>query len=159
LDDTSRIIVACVGNVLRGDDGFGCEVASRLHDLPDGAEVLETGIGGMTLVQELMGGCAGLIVVDAIDRGAAPGTLFLIEPEIAEPRTVADIHLANPDAVLAMAKGLGCLPQRVLLVGCQQGDVDELSRKLTPPVQAAVPVAAARVRETLETWLATGPPR
>ena len=159
MHDTSRIIVACVGNVLRGDDGFGCEVAARLRDLPPGAEVIESGIGGMAIVQELMAGCDGLIVVDAVDRDAPPGTLFLIEPDIGEPAAVADIHLANPDAVLALAKGLGCLPARVLLVGCQQGDVDELRRGLTPAVAGAVDAAVERVRETLETWLAAGPPR
>jgi hydrogenase maturation protease len=159
LDDTSRIIVACVGNVLRGDDGFGCEVAARLRDLPAGVEVVESGIGGMAIVQELMAGCDGLIVVDAIDRGAEPGTLFLIEPEVAGPAAVADIHLANPDAVLALAKGLGCLPRRVLLVGCQQGEVDELEQALSPAVAAAVEPAAERVRATVEGWLDAAPPR
>jgi hydrogenase maturation protease len=152
LNDSPRFIIACVGNMLRRDDGFGYAVAQRLHDLPAGAEVLESGIGGMWLVQELMAGCAGLIIVDAVDRGAAPGTLFLIEPEVGEPSTVPDIHLANPDRVLAMAKGLGCLPERLLLVGCQGADVDGLGEGLTPAVQRAVEPAAQKIRETLRGW-------
>lgn len=152
MDDTRRILVACVGNVLRRDDGFGYAVAAQLHRLPPGVEVLESGIGGMTLVQELMVGCHGLIIVDAVDRGAPPGSLFLIEPEIGEPSNVPDIHLANPDRVLAMAKGLGCLPERLLLVGCQQGDVEELGEQLTPPVARAVGVAVERIHEVLGEW-------
>src|SRR5262249_13077028 len=70
-----RVIVGCVGNVLRGDDGFGPAVAERLTDLPRGAEVIETGIGGVALLQELMTGCEGLVVIDAVDRGAEPGTV------------------------------------------------------------------------------------
>ena len=140
-----------MGNVLRRDDGFGYAVAERLTDLPEGVEVLETGIGGIPLLQELMQGCEGLVLVDAVDRGAEPGTVFLIEPDIGEPSNVPDMHLANPDQVLAMAKGMDILPPRVLLVGCQLGD-DGLGEELTPAVARAVEGAAASVRETLRTW-------
>jgi hydrogenase maturation protease len=148
-----RILVACAGNVLRRDDGFGPAVAERLGDLPAGVELLETGIGGVPLLQELLAGCDGLVVVDAVARGAEPGTVFLVEPAIGEPSAVPDMHLANPDQVLAMAKRMGCLPPRVLLVGCQPADADGLGQGLTPPVRAAVPVAAERVRSTVEGWL------
>lgn len=140
-----------MGNVLRRDDGFGYAVAERLTDLPDGVEVLETGIGGIPLLQELMQGCDGLVLVDAVDRGAAPGTVFLIEPDIGAPSGVPDMHLANPDQVLAMAKGMDCLPERVLLVGCQLGD-DGLGQQLTPAVQGAVEAAAESVRDTVRSW-------
>lgn len=143
--------MACVGNVLRRDDGFGYAVAERLTGLPQGVEVLETGIGGIPLLQELMQGCDGLVLVDAIDRGAEPGTVFLIEPDIGEPSNVPDMHLANPDQVLAMAKGMDCLPERVLLVGCQLGD-DGLGEEMTPAVAGAVDAAARSVRETLRSW-------
>ncbi len=143
--------------MLRLDDGFGYVVASRLSGLPAGVEVLETGIGGMTLVQELMVGCDGLIIVDAVDRGAEPGTLFLIEPDIEEPSDVGDIHLANPDRVLALAKGLGCLPDRVLLVGCQPGETEGMGQRLTAPVERAVDVAVQRIRQTLDEWSGASP--
>ena len=140
-----------MGNVLRRDDGFGYAVAARLGELAEGVEVLETGIGGIPLLQELMRGCDGLVLVDAVDRGAPPGTLFLIEPEVGEPSGVPDMHLANPDQILAMAKAMECLPARVLLVGCQLGD-DGLGEQLTPAVEQAVGTAAERIRETLLTW-------
>ncbi len=149
----SRVLVAAVGNVLRGDDGFGPAVAARLPPLPEGAEVIETGIGGVALLQELLAGCDGLILIDAVDRGAPPGTVFLIEPEVGEAEHVPDLHLANPERVLTMAKTLGCLPPRVLIVGCQPADVDELDERLSPPVERAVEVAAKRVREAVDAWL------
>jgi hydrogenase maturation protease len=99
-----------------------------------------------------MRGCDGLVIVDAVARGAAPGTLFEIEPEIGEPSTVPDMHLANPDQVLAMAKRMDCLPARVLLVGCQPLDADELGEGLTPPVARAVGVAADRIRAIVARW-------
>jgi hydrogenase maturation protease len=152
LHDTPRIIIACVGNVLRRDDGFGYAVAARLGELPDGVEVFESGIGGVALLQELMRGWDGLIIVDAVARDAAPGTLFLIEPEVGEPSSNPDMHLANPDQVLALAKGLGCLPERVLLVGCQPADADGLGEELSPAVAGAVGIAVERIRDTLRSW-------
>ena len=148
-----RLLVAGVGNVLRGDDGFGPAVTELLGHLPAGVEVIETGIGGIALLQELMAGCDGLVLIDAVDRGAAPGTVFLLEPEVPEAVHVPDVHLANPDRVLTMAKTIGVLPDRVRIVGCQPEDVDELGEGLSPPVQAALATAVARVEETVNAWL------
>ncbi len=148
-----RLLVAGVGNVLRGDDGFGPAVVARLGELPPGVDVVETGIGGVALLQELLAGCDGFVLVDAVDRGAAPGTVFLLEPEVPEAVHVPDIHLANPDRVLTMAKTIGVLPDRVRIVGCQPEDVDELGEGLSPPVQAALATAVARVEETVNAWL------
>jgi hydrogenase maturation protease len=148
-----RVIVGCVGNVLRGDDGFGPAVAEQLTDLPDAVEVVETGIGGIALLQDLLDGCDGLVLIDAMDRGAEPGTVFVIEPKVLDGEHVPDVHLANPERVLTMAKAMGVLPERVLIVGCQPSDVDELGRGLSPAVGRAVEVAVARVDEAVRSWL------
>ena len=148
-----RILVAGVGNVLRGDDGFGPAVTELLGHLPEGADVVETGIGGIALLQELMAGCDGLILIDAVDRGAAPGTVFVLEPEVGEGVHQPDVHLANPDRVLSMAKTMGFLPDRVRIIGCQPEDVDELCQGLSPVVQAALPYAVRKIEETVNAWL------
>ena len=149
----SRILVAGVGNVLRGDDGFGPAVAARLSGLPAGAEVVETGIGGIALLQEILGGCDGLVLIDAVDFGAAPGSLFVFRPEVDEPEHVPDVHLANPRRVLMMASAMGALPERVLMVGCQPADDGGFGGALSPAVEAAVSAAADRVREAVHAWL------
>lgn len=140
--------------MLRLDDGFGYAVAARLGELPAGVEVVESGIGGMTLVQELMAGCDGLVIVDAVDREAEPGTLFVIEPAVEAPSNVGDIHLANPDRVLALAAGLGCLPERLLLVGCQPADVEGMGQRLSPPVERAVGPAVREIHRIVAEWSA-----
>lgn len=147
-----RILVAGVGNVLRGDDGFGPAVAGELEPPPSGVEVLETGIGGMALLQELLAGWDGLVILDAVDRGTEPGQVFVIRPEVGEVVHVPDVHLANPERVLNMAKGLGVLPERLLIVGCQPLDADGLGEELSPPVRRAVPTAAAEVRRIVTEW-------
>lgn len=150
---SGRVLVAAVGNVLRGDDGFGAAVAARLTGLPAGADVVETGIGGIALLQELLAGYDGLVIVDAVDQGAPAGTVFVLEPEVGEAEHVPDVHLANPERVLALAKALGCLPGRVAIVGCQPAEVDELDERLSPEVERAVPLAVAKVEETVRAWL------
>jgi hydrogenase maturation protease len=151
---SERIVVGCVGNVLRGDDGFGPAVAERLTGLPDGTEVVETGIGGIALLQELLAGCDGLVLIDAVDRGAEPGTVFVIQPEVLDGEHVPDVHLANPERVLTMAKAMGALPERVIIIGCQPAEVDELEQGLSPSVERAVEVAADRVKRAVRGWLA-----
>ncbi len=150
---TRRVLVACVGNVLRRDDGFGPAVAARLHDMPEGVKVVETGIGGMAVLQELLDRYDGLVVVDAVDHGAEPGTVMVITPEVGEAVNVPDVHLANPERVLTMARSMGALPGRLAIVGCQPADAEDLGQQLSPEVERAVEVAAERVREVVGGWL------
>ena len=148
-----RVLVGCVGNVLRGDDGFGAAVAARLESPPPGVDVAETGIGGIALLQELLAGYDGLILVDAVDEGEEPGTVLVLEPEVGEAVHVPDVHLANPDRVLNVAKGVGVLPERVRIVGWQPLDAAEMAEGLSPPVERAVPVAVAKVEVLASAWL------
>lgn len=160
-----RILVACVGNVLRRDDGFGIAVAAQLRDrLPPDVELIETGIAGLRVVQELMEGYQALIMVDAIERDAAPGTVFVLAPETPDPadvgfeawqREVSNLHLAEPSRLLLLARAAGCLPAHVLLVGCQPETCDGFEEGLSLQVAAAVPIAARRVKELVQELLET----
>ena len=153
-----RIVVAGFGNVLRGDDGFGLEVVTRLASkaLPEGVVVLDVGIGGIHLVQDLMGEPAdGLVVLDALDAGREPGTLLVMRPDVLDVRTLdvharrdhlADMHYATPERALMLASGMGVLPERTLLVGCQPSDPDAIGEGLSVAVASAVEPAVAEVR-------------
>jgi hydrogenase maturation protease len=105
-----------------------------------------------------MHGYDGLIVVDAVDRGAAPGTVFVLQPEVPEPTTLdvdewrerfSNLHLAEPSRVFLLARALGVLPDQVYVVGCRPLACEDFSQRLSPPVQAAVPIAARRVLDLL----------
>ena len=142
--------------MLRGDDGFGPAVTRLLDHLSDQAEVVETGIGGIALLQELMTGYDGLVLIDAVDRGARPGTVFLITPKVEIAPFVPDVHLANPERVLSMAKAMGKLPERILIVGCQPANAEELCEELSPAVRRAVPIAAQQIEEIVRDWMSLG---
>ena len=164
----ARVLVACMGNVLRGDDGFGYAVASELErrSLPTGTDLIEVGIGGIHLVQRLLQGYDVLVVVDAVDRGDDPGAVFTLEPTVPDPPAdgdeersefLADMHYTVPSKALIMAKALGALPRRVWIVGCQPADAERLGMGLSPPVRDAVDEACARVERLVTVPDGPGP--
>lgn len=149
---TTRMIVAGFGNVLRGDDGFGVEVVRRLQQsgvAPDGTVCLEVGTGGIALAQELLTPCDRLIIVDAMERGGAPGNIYLLRVDDVEPSRSVDMHMAVPARALGLARALGTLPPEVFMVGCEPAVVDELTMELSDPVTAAVSSALDIVESLL----------
>ena len=153
-----RILIACIGNVFMGDDGFGVEVAQWLinrkaRPFPEGIQVVDFGIRGFDLAYTLLDEYDILVLVDAVRRGGTPGTLYLIEPDLAgmtpekgveSARVGLDAHSMDPLKVLAYARTLGARPIRTLLVGCEPSvisgneDYMDLQMGLSEPVQAAV---------------------
>ena len=155
-----KVLVAGVGNRLQGDDGFGVAVSQLLSDKPLGADVTvrEFGIGGIHLVQELFEGYDALLLIDAVDRGSPAGTLHLLEPQVpeldslpAEQRRdfLADVHWADPARALILARALGVLPARVLVLGCQPSTLDDLSLDLSPLVEARLPEALRMIKRAV----------
>ncbi len=156
-----RILVACIGNIFLGDDGFGVEVAQRLagRAYPAGVKVVDFGIQGLGLAHALLEDYDTLVLVDAIMRGQPPGTLFLLEADLSglDPQAGAaagqlalDAHSMDPYKVLAYARTLGAKPVPTFVVGCEPAPPDEdeyqeMRMGLSDPVQAALPEAARMV--------------
>lgn len=137
---TGRVLVAGVGNVFLGDDGFGVEVARRLagEALPEGVTAADYGIRGIHLAYELLDGYDTLILVDALSRGEPPGTIFLVRPDVdGLPATQADPHGMDPGAVFGYLQALGGRLPRTLIVGCEPQRTDE-EMGLSEPVARAV---------------------
>lgn len=156
LQPRKRILVAGIGNIFLGDDGFGVEVARRLaeSEFPEGMRVRDFGIRGYDLAYALLDGYDLVILVDAVPRGSEPGTLYVIEPELPgdgdEPQGAAlDAHAMNPVSVLRLAHSMGPVSGRILLVGCEPATLggDEGQMGLSDAVAAAVDRAAEMVRK------------
>jgi hydrogenase maturation protease len=151
-----RVLVAGIGNVFLGDDGFGVALAGRLAQrrLPAGVDVVDFGIRGMDLAYALPDYDAA-ILLDATPRGEPPGTLYVIEPEIDDDEgSIPDAHGMDPVKVLALTRALGGLPPRTLVVGCEPQtrmslDDEEIVAGLTEPVRAALDEAVRLVQELL----------
>ena len=139
-----RVLVAGIGNVFLADDGFGVILADRLsrHQWPAGVQIADFGIRGMDLAYTLLDGWDAAILLDAAPRGGAPGTLYVIEPELDGTNVAPEAHGMDPVTVLALARSLGGTPPRMLVLGCEpqtrMTEDDEIVAELTEPVRAAL---------------------
>jgi hydrogenase maturation protease len=154
----SGILVAGIGNIFKGDDGFGVEVAQRLarKNLPDAVKVVDFGIRGIDLAYALLDGYRAAVLVDTVQRGGAPGTVYVIRPDwpSEEEATYDELQIAphdlDPMKVLRLVKALGGGCDRLVVIGCEPatfGD-EEGAMGLSPPVTAAVDQAVPAI-ETL----------
>ncbi len=173
-----RILIACIGNIFFGDDGFGVEVAQRLlsrktRQYPENVQVIDFGIRGIELAYTLLDNYDTLVLVDAVPRGGPAGTLYLIEPDLVNidsgqgvetGRAAPDGHSMDPVKVLAFARTLGARPIRTLLVGCEPAATgagegyEEMQMGLSEPVQAAIDEAVKMIDSLVEELLAVNIP-
>lgn len=158
----SGILVACVGNIFKRDDGFGSAVALRLagQQLPDGVRLVDFGIRSVHLAYELLEGYDVLVLVDTVSRQQGPpGTVYLIEPDPGDrtaprpdadglPDVLFDAHDLPPGAVLDLVPQLGGWVAAIWVVGVQPVCVED-GMGLSEPVEAAVEEAAAMVLEVV----------
>jgi hydrogenase maturation protease len=149
-----RVLIAGIGNIFLGDDGFGVEVARRLaaRPQPDGVRVVDFGIRGFDLAYALMEGSELAVLMDALPQGGTPGTLYVLEPDpgqqAEEVSAALSTHGMDPARVLQLVRALGgaCPPLRV--VGCEPatfGSEEEPMMGLSGPVAAAVEEAVGLV--------------
>jgi hydrogenase maturation protease len=153
------ILVAGIGNIFLGDDAFGVEVARRLADrkLPEAVRVTDFGIRGFDLAYALQDGYETTILVDACPRGDAPGTLYVIEPDLkalegSGPQAAIEAHAMNPESVLRMAQAMNIEVKNLLVVGCEPETLggEEGQMGLSAPVEAAVDEAVKLVESLID---------
>lgn len=163
----ARVLVAGIGNIFLGDDGFGVEVVRRLsaNEIPAGVRVSDFGIRGLDLTYALQDGYETTILVDAYPHGQPPGTVSLVEPDLdnlgeGQP-DVVDAHGMNPLNVLRTAKAMNAKLNNVLLVGCEPATLggDEGHMGLSEPVEAAVEQTVQLVTSLLTKILQEGSER
>jgi hydrogenase maturation protease len=159
-----RMLIAGIGNIFLGDDGFGPEVARRLaaERLPDWVRVADYGISGMHLAYDLADHCETAILIDAARRGGEPGTVTVLDVAAEHRQELAaaagplgasrllDAHGMQPDVVLGVLDMLGAAQARILVVGCEPASVDygmELSEPVARAVDEAVGVVLGLIAE------------
>jgi hydrogenase maturation protease len=165
--NSPRLLIAGIGNIFLGDDGFGVEVVRRLaaRALPREVQVVDFGIRGFDLAYALLDGYEVTILVDAIARGDAPGTLFVLEPDLdplgeEEDKAAIETHGMNPMRVLNMVKSMGGELKRILVLGCEPLSFgpEEGAMGLSQPVAAAVNEAANMIESLVARILEETPP-
>lgn len=157
-----KVLIGGVGNMFLGDDGFGVEVTRRLssHGLPEWAHLADFGIRGIHLAYELFEyPYERAILIDAVARGGAPGTLYVLELDLEElgrqEDEAPDAHGMNLHAVFGLLKSFGKPPPPIWLVGCEPATTEE-RLGLSEPVQRAVDEAVTLVCNLLSEATITG---
>lgn len=149
----SRILVAGIGNIFLGDDGFGPEVLRHMSDrLANSADlrVTDYGIGGMHLAYDLLDGWDALVLVDALPNRGSPGAVHVFEADHSgqDGAAAIDAHGMDPATVFASLRALGGQAPRTIVIGCEVADVTD-GIGLSSSVQEAVPDAVAAVQSTV----------
>ena len=158
------ILIAGIGNIFNGDDGFGVAVAQRLAQraMPEAVQVVDFGIRGIDLTYALLDPYRAVVLVDAAPMGRPPGTISIVEPHIADENSpppeglAVSGHALDPATVLSLAATLGGTCRRVLLVACEPLDLggEDGAMGLSPPVAAAVDTAVAAIDELMPRLIA-----
>lgn len=159
----SALLIACVGNIFKGDDAFGIEMARRLagRQLPPDVDLVDFGIRGIDLTYALLDGYDTAVLVDATRQGGLPGTIYVIEPEPAEAapdELLLAPHDLDPAKVLRMVSAMNGRCRRIVLVGCEPETFgDEMHGKmgLSEPVTAAVDEAVRVIEGVVANLLAS----
>jgi hydrogenase maturation protease len=150
-----NVLIAGIGNIFCGDDGFGCEVAQELmrRKLPPGVRAFDFGIRSYDLAYAMLEPNDAVILVDAVPRNEEPGTVFLLELEINRVDTMAiesvNAHAMNPVAVLQLVRSLGGSPRKLYLVGCEPAVLESDELGLSVKIKTALPVALEMIDELL----------
>jgi len=157
------ILVAGIGNIFLGDDGFGVAAAQRLaqRTLPKAVRVVDFGLRGFDLAYAMQDGYETTILVDAFPHGEPPGTVYVVEPDLSDPSfgvtqgTFVEPHAMNPVNVLRMAVAMRAPLKRVLLVGCEPATFggDEGTMGLSTRVEAALDEAVSVIANLVDTIL------
>lgn len=152
----SHILVAGIGNIFFGDDGFGSELVRGLDpaQLPPDVKIVDYGIRSLDLAYALLEPYSCVILVDAIARGGTPGTVYLLQPAETTARVAVspDPHSMEPVQVLAMARSIGDITAQIFIIGCEPEDLgDELTGRmdLSATVSAAIPEAVHTIHDLL----------
>lgn len=160
----SRALVVCIGNELVADDAVGHAIFTQLvqSGLPDTIRLEYCGVGGIALLELLTGQDELLLVVDAVQLGAAPGTIQIWSwnelPTIAEGNAISAHGIGLKDTIsIGLTLYPERMPKRILLVGIEGRCFDQLGSPMTPAVAASVPTAVALIVNELTRYFHKSP--
>lgn len=149
------VLVLGIGNAVMSDDAFGVRVVAELQrqfQFPPEVEIVDGGTLGLDLLPRFEG-VVQLLIIDALEMGAAPGTVFRLAGEQV-PRAFASklsVHQMGVQDLLAVAELQGNLPAELVVWGVQSGSI-EMSLELTPAVATAVATVVEAVAVELADW-------
>jgi len=135
-----KTLVIGVGNLLRCDDGVGIHVVNRLNEVASYIDTLDVALGSIEIL-EAMKGRDRVFIVDAIQAGGEPGTIYRVNLSRGEePPRITHSHGVDLLTTLRLGDSLfpGQMPREMILLAVEAEDIMTLSESCTSKVQAAV---------------------
>jgi hydrogenase maturation protease len=155
----TRIVVLGLGNLMRTDDAVGMLAVEQLRAdprMPVSVSLVDGGTLGLDLLHPLHG-ATHLLALDAIDAGAAPGTLLRFAgEEIADLPVSKSVHLLGFSDLIGAMRLTGNAPLEIMVLGVQPERI-EWGTQLTPTVAATLPELVELTLAQLERWRAQTP--
>ena len=146
----NRITVIGIGNLLLKDEGIGVHIADALQelDLPDNVEIIDGGTSPD--LPAYLEPTDKLIIIDAVEAGGKPGTVYRFYPDDLTPETgeLISLHELGLMSSLKMMSLLGNEPKEVTIIGVQPKEIDwgtELSTELREKIPDIVGIVLKEI--------------
>lgn len=148
-----KILVLGVGNILLRDEAIGVRVVEKLQEtysFSPNVELMDGGTLGLSLLDPIYQSDT-VIVVDAVQNGEAPGTLYRLPAEELNKRLKFKNSLHQLDLVetLVYIEMMGRRPEAVV-IGIEPADISPWGTEMTETVQSRLPEMCSRVLTEIE---------
>ncbi|HIH88284.1 TPA: hydrogenase maturation protease [Candidatus Bathyarchaeota archaeon] len=146
-----RTLIIGVGNLLRTDDGAGIHVINRLNALHPEIETVDAAMGSIEII-EAMRGYDTVIIVDAIETTAEPGTIYRVNLTGGEqPPTITHSHGTDLPTILQLGRQLypDEMPREIILLAIEAGDTTTISDEPTRRVRDAISQVVKTIAELI----------
>lgn len=154
-EQARRVLILGIGNILLQDEGLGVRAVERLqerYELPPEVQAIDGGVMGLDLLPYLEG-VSHLLVVDAVQMGAEPGTLVRLEGDEI-PRALPmkmSLHQVGLQELLFFAQLQETLPPHVVLWGMEPASFDP-GLDLSPTIASRLDDLVEAVYKELLSW-------
>lgn len=150
-----KILIAGVGNILFGDDGFGPEVIEYLnchYDIPEHVCLADAGTGIRKILFTLTLSDARpdvIVIVDAVEKGRKPGEIFDISLDDIPAEKIDDFSIHQIPSSNLLKELRDFCSVKVVVKACQIEKIpDVIQSGLSPSVEKAVPLLAQQIAKT-----------
>jgi hydrogenase maturation protease len=147
-----KTLIVGLGNPILGDDAIGWRVAEQIQtrlalELTrlQGLEVDCLALGGLSLMERLVGYQRAIIIDAMTTRRGPPGSVYCFPLDALPDRSVGHTTAAHDTSLttaIALGRSMGAsLPENITIVAVEAEQVYDFSEDLSPEIAAAIPQA------------------
>ena len=141
MTNVQDILILGIGNILLKDEGVGVHVVERLKTipLPENVEVLDGGTAGIDLA-DFIAGRKKLIVIDAVNAGGKPGTIYRLTKENLDikPKAIFSFHEIDFLDAFHISEVMNSKPEEIVVIGIEPKDMGT-GIELSPEIEEQIP--------------------